>query len=198
MCLCGNTKPCSTATSIGPCGENPGQTSITPFIIKPITSSEEASNQYSIEVKIFPRGSASSEVQGNTYTDQAIGDTNAELVASVHNRLVNEVVDIARVFIGDDYTGPGPFVESVHLASLTAFQNYFANTGSVDPDYIPVTDVTKRAYLDFITYAMYSVFLSVEDHIEGAETSLIICGSGSRATRITVENCLFCFTLIYN
>jgi hypothetical protein len=216
MCQCGNSvtninsgfnknysakvssTPCN-GTCANTCGGSSGSlfnscdtTIITPLKIIPITCSEEASNTYSIQTEI-PRGF------GSTYTRQAEGDTNEELIASVHNNLVEVVVDIARSHIGEDYTGPPVFNGTVHLANLQAFQNYFSNTGSLDPDYIPVTNPIKKANLDYITQTMYPVFLSIQNHIEDNENSLIICSSGgSRVLRIIIRNCKFCLIFIYN
>lgn len=196
MCSCESKSSANTTSACGGvCSTE--TTVINPVTVTPITSTEEASNKYSIQTEIKPRNGSGS--QSSTYTGQGVGDTNEAVVASVHNHLVEVVVDIARSIIGEDYTGPVAFVGATHLASLTDFQNYFSNTGSVDPDYVPVTNVTKKAQIDFISQVMYPLFLSVQTHIEGAESAIVVCASGSsRVLRISIKNCLFCLTFIYN
>lgn len=195
MCSC--EAKTSTSVTSAACGGGCESTVINPVVVTPITSTEEASNKYSIQTEIKPRNGSGS--QSSTYTGQGVGETNDAIVASVHNHLVEVVVDIARSIIGEDYTGPVAFNGPTHLATLTAFQNYFSNAGSVDPDYVPVTNVTKKAQLDYISQVMYPLFLSVETHIEGSESSVVVCASGSsRVLKITIKNCLFCLTFIYN
>ena len=76
--ICGSQNSCKT-------------TVITPVKIVPITSTEESSNTYSIETKI-PGG------LGSIYTRQAEGDTAEELVASVHNNLIEIVIELFNCF----------------------------------------------------------------------------------------------------
>lgn len=194
MCQCNLSN--SNIPITNECGCN-NTNIINPLIILPITSTEEASNNYSVDVKIKSRNSNVS--QNDRYTGQAVGDNNEELIEYIHNHLVEIVTDIVRSIIGEDYTGPAPFNESVHLNSLQIFQNYFSNTGSVDPEFVPVTNVSKKAYLDYISFAMYSLFLSIRSYIEDTQNSIIICSSnGSQVIKIVINNCLFCLTFIYN
>lgn len=192
-CKPASSSDCSCSTSI--------HKVIDPKTITPITSCEEASNKYSIETTIKARNG--SGTQSNTRAGSATGDNTAAIVASAHAELVEVTVEIIRAVIGDTYGSTAVDASTAILTSLTdlaTFQGYFTTGGHTDlPAVNTALTTTQIAYVNYITQAIYQVFRSIQTHIEGAESSLIICTSGnSRVFQASVKNCLFCLTYIYN
>lgn len=99
------------------------------------------------------------------------------------------------------------------LDNVTAFQNYFLNAyastavqalidalnlatpGSI----VEVTGSVKIAKVQYIAQVLFQVYQSIQRHIEDAEATYVVCPTGSsRVIKIEIDNCLFCYTLIYN
>lgn len=165
---------------------------IDPKSVAPVISSEAASNKYSIETKLKSRNGQGARC--STYTGTAEGATNTDLILAIQTAMVDVVTDIIKGIIGEQYNGPVTLVPATHLTDLSTFQTYLLTDQTTGL----ITDATQLGYVNYIGQAVYQSFLTIDDHISGAGNTIVVCSSGSRLYQITIENCLFCFKLIYN
>lgn len=196
------------------CGCATTELCINPKVVIPISSSEEASNKYSIETSVKQTGGAS---QSNVRTGVGSGDTPEEIINSVLTTLTETSIEIIRGVIGDTYTAT-TFATAVTspgapIDTITNFKNYF-NAGSTvtigTTATVPLTTTNGNASIekqrlaivakiDYILDALFPVFRSLSKHIDTTETSTAICVAGSsRVYQVKVKNCLFDMKIIYN
>lgn len=185
-----------TTTSICSCGNN--DTVINPKTIIPVTSTEDASNKFSIEHEIKPRNG--SGTFNSTRAGTATGDDTDAIVADMHEELRQVTIEIIKAIIGDSYTSTAITAEdpitSVELADIATFQAYFTTGAEVGGN--PITGGLSLAQINYITQVMKPAFDSIEKHIRGADDTIVICPAGGRVFRLQISNCLFCLNLIYN
>lgn len=198
MCSCESTKTSSCSTKSSCACSVTEDVVLVPKVIKPFTTTEEASNKYSVDVTVFPR--AGRGRQSTTYNKQATGANTAALVANVHQELIAIVIDVIKSVIADaTYVGPDPttFVEATHLVSVTTLNAFLTGSYAVPANF---------PYIEYVAQVVFTVFTQIKNHIEtasAAPTSVsAICatggGGGGKVTKIAVENCLFGLNLIYN
>lgn len=211
-CSCQTTtKSCSTTSASCSCSK---ETIISPIVIAPVTATEAADDKWSVETTVKARGGNGS--QTSKYAGQITGANAAAKITAMHVELTNIATDLIRGVIGESYTGPETFSPSLQygdqvsgstnyvniLTNIIAFQNYFLNSqpaATLSPGLTEVTDATQKAYVNYITQALYQVYQSIERHIDAAGNNIVVCPTGSsRVIKIEIDNCILCFVLIYN
>lgn len=168
---------------------------VNPKTIKPITSSEEASNKYSIET-IVKKMKAGSGSQKMTYVGVARSDTTANANSDVRSKVVEVAVDVLRSSIGELYIGPDPATTAdANVATLTAFKTFLnvAFTGQTAMD---------TAKINLVAETLYPLFSAIAGHLAGAtiggEVEVCPPKGASRVYQFSASNCLFSFELIFN
>ncbi len=167
---------------------------VNPKTIKPITSSEEASNKYSIETVVI-KMKAGSGSQKMTYVGVARTDTAENATADVRTKVVEVAVDVLRSALGEAYVGPVPStVTDADVATLAAFKTYLnvAFTGQTPMD---------TAKINLVAETLYPLFSAIAGHLAGATLGVVeVCPSkgASRVYQFSASNCLFSFEMIFN
>jgi hypothetical protein len=193
---CGGDPASSCAKKSAGCGcSTEGQTCINPKSVNPITSSEEASNKYSIETVIKSSSGGQSSLRAGT----AIGADAAALVVDAQNALRDVIVETIRGVVGQTYASTAVTANTSITpltTTLASFKGYFTTAALIG---VTGPTASQLAKIDYIAEAVYPVFTAIKRHIEGDPNDTTVCVSGSsRVFRACVENCLFNLTFIYN
>lgn len=193
-CSCQETSTSNTNIDTTGCTCEVVSTIINPKTINPITSTEVASNKYSIEAEIKPRNT--SGTQCTTRAGIASGATNADIIEYIQTELYDVVTEIIRTVVAEDYEGPA-FSLVDGTVTVSTFQIIVQNVGGQTTFTSPTA--VQTAKINYIAQVLYPIFVQINDHIESVGDSTSICVIGApRIFQGTVSNCLFCLKLIYN
>lgn len=175
-----------------------------------VTTSEPASNKYSITVTSKKKGKKSV----TTYVDQATGDTLEEKRDSVFTELSKAMFDIVKVYADAPtiispatspfvYTPPTASFPITVTSTISAFQEWVLNEvpntyNNTTYSSLAVAERVKNE-IKFIAERFFLIFARIQTHILTAEDNPEICaGDGTRLVHFEFNNCLFDLCLTYN